>query len=142
MASIRKDKVLFSGSQAQGGNKPSFMWKMTVQPARVKLLSGCQHDASSHTDKFMLQQYSGRRSFIHRQPEARVQKMSQHVRRSVGQSVIWWVFCGNLEDGSNALILVPWRMSCYHLHHRATKTPADNSQFTQPASAHRYHSTI
>jgi len=79
----------------------------------------------------MPQQVGSRRSFIHRQPEAQVQETSQHVRRSVRQSVIRRVFCCDLEDGRHTFVLVPWRMPGNHLHHRATKTPAEATE-TQP----------
>ena len=76
----------------------------------------------------MLQQVCGRRSFVDRQPEARVQEVSQLVGRRVGQLVDGRVFRRDLEDGRDAFKLVPRRVTGDHLHHRAAKTPVENSR--------------
>ena len=78
----------------------------------------------------MLQQVCGCRSFVDRQPETRVQEVSQLVGRRVGQLVDGRVFRRDLEDGRDAFELVPRRVTGDHLDHCAAKTPAENSPVT------------
>ena len=68
--------------------------------------------------------------------------MSQHVRRSVRQSVIGRMFGCNLEDSRNTFVSVPRRMPSDHLHHCAAKTPANNSHFTWPPNTRCHFSTM
>ena len=84
----------------------------------------------SVADKRMSQKVSGHWWFIHRQPEAGFEEVSQRVWRTVRQLVRRRVFSCDLEDGCHTFKLVPRRMTGDHLNHRTAKTPAHNNYFS------------